>query len=77
MLKKFSYTDCKPAKTPMPFTLNISTDLSGNLVNISLNKGMIGSFMYLTTNRPDIMLATTICAHFEDIPNESLVLAVK
>ena len=38
---------------------------------------MIGSFLYLTANRPDIMFATCLCAHFQSSPRESHLNAIK
>nr|GEX54838.1 retrovirus-related Pol polyprotein from transposon TNT 1-94 [Tanacetum cinerariifolium] len=38
---------------------------------------MIGSLMYVTSSRPDIMFATCMCARYQAIPNEHHVSAVK
>ncbi|GKA20512.1 hypothetical protein Tco_0700501 [Tanacetum coccineum] len=38
---------------------------------------MIGSLMYLTTSRPDIMFAVCACARFQVTPKTSHLLAVK
>ncbi|KAJ9565533.1 hypothetical protein OSB04_001499 [Centaurea solstitialis] len=65
MLKKFRMTDCSPIKTPMP---------TGNLW---IYRSMIGSLLYLTATRPDIMFATCFCARFQANPKESHLAAVK
>ena len=38
---------------------------------------MIGSLLYLTTSRPDIMFAICLCAHFQFSPRESHLNAIK
>ena len=38
---------------------------------------MVGSLLYLTTSRPDIMFATCLCARFQDDPRESHLVAIK
>ena len=38
---------------------------------------MIGSLLYLTTSRPDIMFATCLCAHFQSNPRESHLNTIK
>ena len=38
---------------------------------------MIGSFLYLTASRPDIMFATCACARYQSSPRESHMIAVK
>ncbi|GJY94023.1 retrovirus-related pol polyprotein from transposon TNT 1-94 [Tanacetum coccineum] len=40
-------------------------------------RSMIGSLMYLTSSRPDIMFATCMCARYQANPNEHHVSAVK
>ena len=38
---------------------------------------MIGSLLYLTTSRPDIMFSVCMCARFQADPKESHLVAVK
>ena len=38
---------------------------------------MIGSLLYLTASRPDIMFVVCLCAHFQFCPKESYLNAVK
>nr|GEV39279.1 hypothetical protein [Tanacetum cinerariifolium] len=40
-------------------------------------QNMIGSLMYVTSSRPDIMFATCMCARYQANPNEHHVSAVK
>ena len=38
---------------------------------------MIGSLLYLTTSRPDIVFSVGLCAHFQSNPKETHLKAVK
>ena len=40
-------------------------------------RGMIGSLLYLTIIRPDIMFSITLCARFQSNPKQSHLKAVK
>ncbi|KAJ9561520.1 hypothetical protein OSB04_006680 [Centaurea solstitialis] len=77
MLKKFNMTDCSPIKTPMPTGNLLGPDLTGKPVDQKIYRSMIGSLLYLTATRPDIMFATCFCARFQANPKESHLAAVK
>ena len=46
-------------------------------VDVHLYRSMIGSLMYLTALRPDIMYAVCVCARFQVTPKTSHLHAVK
>ncbi|GJT82571.1 hypothetical protein Tco_1056913, partial [Tanacetum coccineum] len=46
-------------------------------VDVHLYRSMIGSLMYLTSSRPDIMFAVCACARFQVTPKVSHLHAVK
>ncbi|GKE43162.1 hypothetical protein Tco_1470446 [Tanacetum coccineum] len=46
-------------------------------VGVHLYRSMIGSLMYLTTSRPDIMFVVCTCARFQVTPKTSHLHAVK
>ena len=77
LLKKFDMVECSPAKTPMSTAVKLDADDKGKYVNITAYRGMIGSLLYLTASRPDIMFATCLCARFQENPKESHLIAVK
>ena len=77
LLKKYHMEDSAPAKTPMPTAVKLDQDKSGKNVDITAYRGMIGSLLYLTASRPDIMFATCLCARFQSDPKESHLIAVK
>ncbi|GKB31045.1 putative ribonuclease H-like domain-containing protein [Tanacetum coccineum] len=77
ILKKFNYTDVKSASTPVDLEKPLVKDRDANDVDVHLYRSMIGSLMYLTTSRPDIMFAVCACARFQVTPKTSHLLAVK
>ncbi|KAI3510618.1 hypothetical protein L1887_17750 [Cichorium endivia] len=77
LLKKYSMENASVAKTPMSTSFKLDSDLSGKSVDQKTYRGMIGSLLYLTSSRPDIMFATCLCARYQANPKESHLLAVK
>ncbi|KAJ9542059.1 LOW QUALITY PROTEIN: hypothetical protein OSB04_028565 [Centaurea solstitialis] len=77
MLKKFDLTSCTPMKTPMAPPQSLDKDSKGKPVDVTLYRGMIGSLLYLTASRPDIMYSTCLCARYQAEPKESHLTAVK
>ncbi|GKC49627.1 putative ribonuclease H-like domain-containing protein, partial [Tanacetum coccineum] len=57
ILKKFNYTDVKSASTPVDLEKPLVKDGDADDVDVHLYRSMIGSLMYLTTSRLDIMFA--------------------
>ena len=77
LLKRFDLEDCTAAKTPMSPATKLFEDKSGKSVDSKVYRGMVGSLLYLTASRPDIMFATCICARFQANPKESHMVAIK
>ncbi|GJR88253.1 putative ribonuclease H-like domain-containing protein [Tanacetum coccineum] len=77
ILKKFSFTDVKTASTPMETQKPLLKDEDGEEVDVHLYRSMIGSLMYLTSSRPDIMFAVCACARYQVNPKVSHLYAVK
>ncbi|GJV53132.1 ribonuclease H-like domain-containing protein [Tanacetum coccineum] len=55
ILKKFGFTDVKTPSTPMETHKPLLKDADGKDVDEHLYRTMIGSLMYLTSSRPDII----------------------
>ncbi|GJW49866.1 uncharacterized mitochondrial protein-like protein, partial [Tanacetum coccineum] len=55
ILKKFGFSDVKTANTPMATHKPLLKDADGEDVDKHMYRSMIGSLMYLTSLRPDIM----------------------
>ena len=49
----------------------------GKSVDQKSYRGMIGSLLYLTASRPDIMFSVCICARFQSNPKDSHLKTVK
>ena len=77
LLKKYGLEDASTAKTPIATATKLHQDDPGKTVDITSYRGMIGSLLYLTASRPDIMFSTCLCARFQDNPKESNLIAVK
>ncbi|GJR99797.1 retrovirus-related pol polyprotein from transposon TNT 1-94 [Tanacetum coccineum] len=77
MLKKFVLEDSKPMKTPMSTETKLTRDEEGESVDNTKYRGMIGSLLYLTASRPDIMFSVCLCAHFQEDPKTSHLKVVK
>ncbi|GJX45508.1 retrovirus-related pol polyprotein from transposon TNT 1-94 [Tanacetum coccineum] len=56
ILKKFGFQDVRTTSTPMDTEKPLLKDSDGDDVDVHLYMSMIGSLMYLTSSRPDIML---------------------
>ncbi|GJR44031.1 retrovirus-related pol polyprotein from transposon TNT 1-94 [Tanacetum coccineum] len=77
ILKRFGMENCDTVPTPMLEQAKLKLDLVGKPVDHIDYRSMIGSLMYLTSSRPDIMFATCMCARYQANPNEHYVSAVK
>ncbi|GKA93510.1 hypothetical protein Tco_0815496 [Tanacetum coccineum] len=77
MLKKFGLEDSKPMKTPMYTETKLTRDEEGKPVDNTKYRGMIGSLLYLMTNRPDIIFSVCLYACFQEDPKTSHLEVVK
>ncbi|GJS49712.1 putative ribonuclease H-like domain-containing protein [Tanacetum coccineum] len=67
ILKKFNYSDVKSASTPVDLEKPLVKDGDADDVDVHLYRSMIGSLMYLTASRPDIMFAVFMDSPFEPV----------
>nr|GEX54527.1 uncharacterized mitochondrial protein AtMg00810-like [Tanacetum cinerariifolium] len=77
ILRKFGFTDVKSASTPIEIKKPLLKDLDGKDMDVHLYMSMIGSLMYLTSSRPDIIFAVCACARFQVTTKVSHLHAVK
>ncbi|KAL8118334.1 hypothetical protein AgCh_016026 [Apium graveolens] len=54
----FGFDNVKPKSTPINQNSKLTSDEKGKDVDIKKYRGMIGSLLYLTASRPDIMYST-------------------
>ncbi|GJR37870.1 putative ribonuclease H-like domain-containing protein [Tanacetum coccineum] len=77
ILKKFDYVSVKTASTPIETRKPLVKDEEASDVDVHLYRSMIGSLMYLTASRPDIMFAVCACSRFQVTPKTSHLSLVK
>ncbi|GJT27689.1 putative ribonuclease H-like domain-containing protein [Tanacetum coccineum] len=77
ILKKFDFATVKTASTPMESNKALVKDEEADSVDVHLYRSMIGSLMYLTASRPDIMFVVCACARFQVTPKMSHLHVVK
>ncbi|GJY44163.1 retrovirus-related pol polyprotein from transposon TNT 1-94 [Tanacetum coccineum] len=77
LLKKYGMLSSDSVDTPMVEKSKLDEDLKGNPVDATLYHGMIGSLMYLTSSRQDLIYAVCLCARYQAKPTEKHVNAVK
>ncbi|GJR07525.1 uncharacterized mitochondrial protein-like protein [Tanacetum coccineum] len=71
ILKKFDFANVKTASTPIETQKPLVKDEEASDVDVHLYRSMIGSLMYLTASRPDIMFAVCACSRFQVTPKSS------
>ncbi|GJR05061.1 putative ribonuclease H-like domain-containing protein [Tanacetum coccineum] len=77
ILKKFDFASVKTASTPIETQKPLVKDEEASDVDVHLYRSMIGSLMYVTASRPDIMFAVCACSRFQVTPKTSHLTAVK
>ena len=68
LLKKYDMVNIKQSPTPMATSTSLNSDPLDIKVDVTRYRGMIGSLLYLTASRLDIMFAVGTCARFHVLP---------
>nr|GEX39823.1 hypothetical protein [Tanacetum cinerariifolium] len=66
IVKKFGMDSCDPVDTPMVDRLKLDEDPLGIPVDQTRFRSMVGSLMYLTANRPDLVFAVCTYARIHE-----------
>ncbi|GJT90409.1 retrovirus-related pol polyprotein from transposon TNT 1-94 [Tanacetum coccineum] len=77
ILKKHNMDNCHSIGTPLATKPNLDVDLSGEPVDQSDYRSKIGSLMYLTSSRPDLVQAVCYCARYQARPTQKHLKEVK
>ncbi|GJU81220.1 retrovirus-related pol polyprotein from transposon TNT 1-94 [Tanacetum coccineum] len=77
IVKKYGMLTSDSVDTPMVEKSKLDEDLQGKPVDATLYRGMIGSLMYLTSSRPDLIYAVCLCARYQAKPTKKHLNAVK
>ncbi|KAI5343342.1 hypothetical protein L3X38_011218 [Prunus dulcis] len=68
LLSKFGLTECKSVTTPLVATEKLAKDDGSGAANEEQYRSIVGSLLYLTATRPDIMYASSLLARFMHCP---------
>src|SRR5438876_12285314 len=77
LLKCFGMENCKEVKTPIASNGQIEPDLQGKPVDEKLYHSMIGSLLYLTASRPDIIFNVCMCTRYQANPKNHMKRPLK
>ncbi|GJY77178.1 retrovirus-related pol polyprotein from transposon TNT 1-94 [Tanacetum coccineum] len=77
ILKKFRLDKCDPVDTPMMERSKLDEDHSGFPIDQTRYRSMIGSLMYLTASKPDLVFTVCMCARYQSKPTKKHLEAVK
>ncbi|GJV33186.1 hypothetical protein Tco_1393586 [Tanacetum coccineum] len=77
IVKKYGLLTTDSVDTPLVEKSKLDEDLQGKQVDATLYRGMIGSLMYLTSSRPDLIYTVYLCARYQAKPTEKHLQAVK
>ncbi|XP_070025903.1 secreted RxLR effector protein 161-like [Nicotiana sylvestris] len=69
--------ESKEIDTPIATATKLDIDEPGSYIDQKLYKGIIGSLLYLTASRSDIVFNVGLCARFQANPNEAHLTVVK
>ncbi|KAI5334234.1 hypothetical protein L3X38_024367 [Prunus dulcis] len=64
LLNKFGLTDCKPVSTPLVATEKLIKDDGSGAADEENYRKLVGSLLYLTATRPDVMYAASLLARY-------------
>lgn len=68
ILKRFNMEHCNSVKNPMVPGSKVSKNEEGKKIDSTIFKQMIGSLMYLTVTRPDLMYVVSLLSRFMEAP---------
>ncbi|GKB67561.1 retrovirus-related pol polyprotein from transposon TNT 1-94 [Tanacetum coccineum] len=77
IIKKICLLTTDSVDTPLVEISNLDEDLQGKQINATLYRGMIGSLMYLTSSRTDLIYVVCLCARYHTKPTENHLQAMK
>nr|XP_016504788.1 PREDICTED: uncharacterized mitochondrial protein AtMg00810-like [Nicotiana tabacum] len=77
LLKRFEMESSKTINTSIATATRLDMDAPGSPVNETMYRGIIGSLLYLTASRPDIVFSVGLYSRFQSIPKESHLKAAK
>ena len=64
LLKRFKMEDAKTMAMLMSSSIKLINEEQGKSINTTMYKGMMGSLIYLTASRPNIIFSIWLCVRF-------------
>ena len=77
LVKRFGLDKAAHARTPMAANAKLTSDPSGESVDVTLYRSMIECLLYLTVSRPNIAFSIGVCSRFQSNPKVSHLNTVK
>jgi len=77
LLKKFHMSECKPAASLMTTNEKLLQDDGATKIDSKYFKSLVGSLIYLTNSRPDILYYVSIISRFIENPSKLHLEAAK
>ena len=77
LVKRFGLDKAAHTRTPMAANVKLTNDPSGESVDVTLYRSMIGRLLYLTASCPDIAFSIGVCSRFQSNPKISHLNAIK
>lgn len=74
---RFEMPKCNSVTTPAEAGLKLEKDPIGKKIDSTFYKQIVGSLMYLTATRPDIMYSVSLRSRYTENPKEIHLLAAK
>ncbi|BBG99019.1 BURP domain-containing protein, partial [Prunus dulcis] len=70
LLDKFGFKDCKAVSTPLAMNEKLSKEDGSEQADEKVYRQIVGSLLYLTATRPDIMFAASLLARYMHGPTK-------
>lgn len=77
VLERFNMAQCNSVLNPVVPGFKLTKDEGGVEVDSTVYKQMVGSLMYLTSTRPDLMFIVSLISRYMERPTEAHLLAAK
>jgi len=77
VLEKFKMNECNSVTNPIVPGTKLCKDHGGTKIDSTLYKQIMGSLMYLTHTRPDIMFVVCLLSRYMECPTELHLMAAK
>lgn len=77
VLERFGMGECNSVKNPIVPGSKLTREVGGKKVDATQFKQLIGSLMYLTATRPDLMYSVCLISRYMADPTEEHLLAAK